>query len=163
MEKVHFFFPSKAYIQAIRKLFKTHQKRIINLIPTARIEHIGGTAIPNLMTKGDLDLQVSVSADNFDRAVTLLQTEYQNHQLENWNESYASFNDRQDSVIPVGIQLVIQGSESDFFVKSRDFLLANLEHVKELNRLKQLHSGGDMDVYIQHKGEFFTALLKRAR
>ena len=162
MEKVHFFFPSQGYIQAVKEMFEIHQKRIANLIPTARIEHIGGTAIPNLMTKGDLDLEVSVSADNFDRAVTLLQTEYQDHQLENWNESYASFNALQDSGIPVGIQLVIPGSHSDVFAKSRDFLLANPEYVEDLNRLKQLHSGADMDVYIQHKGEFFTALLERA-
>jgi hypothetical protein len=65
------------------------------------------------VTKGDLDLQVSVSVEEFNQAIVLLQTEYSEHQLENWTESFASFKDERDSDIPVGVQLVSQGSESD--------------------------------------------------
>ena len=114
------------------------------------------------MTKGDLDLQVSVSLLEFDRSVGLLQTEYSDHQLENWTESFASFKVERDSDIPVGVQLVIQGSESDIFVRSRELLLAQPEKVEELNRLKQCHTNGDMDTYIKHKGEFFTVLLENS-
>jgi GrpB-like predicted nucleotidyltransferase (UPF0157 family) len=58
--------------------------------------------------------------------------------------------------------IVIQGSESDIFVKSRELLLAQPERVEELNRLKQCHAGGDMDTYIKHKGKFFTVLLENS-
>ncbi len=91
-----------------------------------------------------------------------MQTEYSDHQLENWTESFASFKDERDFDIPVGVQLVIQGSESDIFVKSRELLLAQPEKVEELNQLKQCHADGDMDTYIEHKGEFFTALLEKS-
>jgi GrpB-like predicted nucleotidyltransferase (UPF0157 family) len=159
MEKVNFFIPSEEYLQRIAVLVEEHRKKILRLVPTARVEHIGGTSIPGLLTKGDLDLQVSVLAPEFDRSVVLLQTQYSTHQLENWTESYASFKIEDSADIPVGVQLVIEDSESDIFVKSRDLLLAQPEKVAELNRLKQSHAGGDMDTYIKNKGEFFTALL----
>ena len=157
---VRFFVPSQTYLQKVFYLFEDHRKKILYLVPTAEVEHIGATSVPGLLTKGDLDLQVSVSLPEFDRSVVLLQTEYSDHQLENWTESFASFKVKRDSDIPVGIQLVIQGSQSDIFVKSRDLLLVLPEKVEELNRLKQCHADGDIDTYIKHKGEFFTTLLK---
>jgi GrpB-like predicted nucleotidyltransferase (UPF0157 family) len=159
MEKVHFLVPSQSYLQRVSDLFKEHRQKILHLVPTAEVEHIGATSVPGLITKGDLDLQVSVSPEEFNQAIVLLQTEYSDHQLENWTESFASFKDDKDSGIPVGVQLVIDGSESDIFVKSRELLLAQPEKVEELNRLKQCHSDGDMDTYIRHKGEFFMTLL----
>lgn len=160
MKKVHFFAPSQSYLERVTALFEEHRNKILNLIPTARVEHVGATSVPGLLTKGDLDLQVSVSPQYFERAVVLLQTEYSNHQLENWTNSYASFNFERACDIPVGVQLVIQDSDSDFFVKSRDLLLAKPEKVAELNRLKQAHADGDMNTYIEHKGAFFTTLLE---
>ena len=160
MKRVQFFVPSQTYLQKVAALFEEHQKKILDLVPTALVEHIGATSVPGLLTKGDLDLQVSVSLQKFNRTVVLLQTEYSNHQLENWSKSFASFKFEADSDIPVGIQLVIQDSESDIFVKSRELLLAHPEKVKELNRLKQFHANRDMDTYIQQKGEFFTVLLE---
>jgi GrpB-like predicted nucleotidyltransferase (UPF0157 family) len=159
MDKVTFFVPSQSYLCRVVNLFKEHQRKILHLFPTAEVEHIGATSVPGLLTKGDLDLQVSVSLEEFNQAIILLQTEYSNHQLENWTESFASFKDERDSDIPVGVQLVIQGSESDIFVKSRELLLSQPERVEELNQLKQCHADGDMDTYIKHKGEFFTMLL----
>jgi GrpB-like predicted nucleotidyltransferase (UPF0157 family) len=160
MEAVDFFIPSQSYLQQVKDLFEEHRKKILHLVPTAEVEHIGATSVPGLLTKGDLDLQVSVSLAKFNQAVILLQTEYSDHQLENWTESFASFKVERDSDIPVGVQLVIQGSQSDIFVKSRELLLAQPKRVEELNRLKQCHAGGDMDTYIKHKGEFFTVLLE---
>jgi GrpB-like predicted nucleotidyltransferase (UPF0157 family) len=160
MEKVQFFLPSQSYLQKIATLFEKHRTKILHLVPTAQVEHIGATSVPNLLTKGDLDLQVSVALQEFDRAIALLQTEYCNHQLENWTESYASFKVEEGSDIPVGIQLVIQDSQSDIFVKSRNLLLAQPEKVEKLNYLKQFQADGDMDTYIDRKGEFFTKLLK---
>ncbi len=40
------------------------------------IQHIGSTAIPNSITKGDLDIQVRVSKEDFTKAVEILSTIY---------------------------------------------------------------------------------------
>ncbi len=160
MKRVQFFPPSQSYLQRVTALFEEHRKKILNLLPTALVEHVGATSVPGLLTKGDLDLQVSVSLQDFERAVILLQTEYSNHQVDNWTGSFASFNFEGGSDIPVGVQLVIQDSESDIFVKSRELLLAQPEKVAELNRLKQSHADGDMNTYIEYKGKFFTTLLE---
>lgn len=161
MQKVQFFLPSQSYLQQVQALFTEHRQKILQLLPTAQVEHIGATSVPGLLTKGDLDLQVSVSLQEFNQAVVLLQKEYFNHQLENWTESFASFKD-ENSDIPVGVQLVIQDSPSDIFVKSRNLLLTQSEKVEELNQLKQFHADGDMETYIRHKGEFFTALFEQS-
>lgn len=129
MKKVQFFVPSQSYLQTVQALFEEHRNKILNLVPTAHVEHVGATSVPGLLTKGDLDLQVSVSRHDFERSVAILQTEYSNHQLENWTKSFASFNFEGESEIPVGVQLAIEDSESDIFVKSRDLLLARPEVV----------------------------------
>jgi GrpB-like predicted nucleotidyltransferase (UPF0157 family) len=161
MQKVQFFAPSESYLLQIKALFEEHRTKIIHLVPKARVEHIGSTSVPNLLTKGDLDLQVSVLSQDFERASVLLQTAYSYDQLENWTESFASFKVDGEPEIPVGIQLVIQDSQSDIFVKSRNLLLTHPEKVAALNRLKLLHADGDMDIYIKHKGKFFTMLLEQ--
>ena len=162
MTKVNFFIPSLSYLQAVAGLFEQHRQNILDSLPTARVEHIGATSVPGLLTKGDLDLQVAVSPPEFDRAVVLLQTKYSTHQLENWTNSFASFKVEKASDLPIGVQLVIQDSKGDIFIKSRDLLLARPEKVQELNRLKQLHEDRDMDTYIEDKGKFFELLLANA-
>ncbi|MFE3575677.1 GrpB family protein [Lysinibacillus sp. NPDC059133] len=46
------------------------------LLPEADIQHVGSTAIPDSVTKGDLDIQVRVSAEQFSIAVELLSNLY---------------------------------------------------------------------------------------
>jgi GrpB-like predicted nucleotidyltransferase (UPF0157 family) len=159
MTKVNFFIPSQDYIHRVENSFEKHREKILCLIPSAKIEHVGGTSIPGLLTKGDLDLQVSVIQQEFARAIVLIRSEYINHQIENWTKSYASFKHEDEFDIAVGIQLVVENSESDIFVKSRDLLLTHPEKIEELNQLKRSYEGKDMDTYIENKGEFFTLLL----
>ena len=45
---------------------------INSLLPDACIEHVGGTALPHGITKGDLDIQVRVRADVFQAAKGVL-------------------------------------------------------------------------------------------
>ncbi|AFZ47791.1 protein of unknown function UPF0157 [Cyanobacterium stanieri PCC 7202] len=159
MQKVNLFLPSQSYLKKIKALFEYHSRKIIRLIPTANIEHIGATSVPGLLTKGDLDLQVSVSAQEFNQAVIVLSKEYSDHQLENWTTSFASFKVEEHCEIPVGIQLVIEYSESDIFAKSRDLLIAQPEKITEFNKLKQFYADEGICSYMKHKAEFFEKLL----
>ncbi|BAZ09172.1 hypothetical protein NIES4071_09780 [Calothrix sp. NIES-4071] len=67
---------------------------------------------------------------------------------------------KENSEIPIGVQLVIQGSQYDMFVRSRDLLVAQPDKINELNQLKLSHFGGDMGKYVEDKGAFFTKLLQ---
>jgi uncharacterized protein len=43
------------------------------MVPEAEIEHIGATSVPGALTKGDVDLLVSVPAERFGAAVAALE------------------------------------------------------------------------------------------
>ena len=68
MESVY-FAPEKEFRQKVERLFGEQKERIQILPPEADIQHIGSTAIPHSMTKGDLDIQVRISTERFQMAV----------------------------------------------------------------------------------------------
>jgi len=61
MERVIFYNSENLKHKAI-ELYNYQRQRIENLLPNADIQHVGSTAIPYSLTKGDLDIQVRVSA-----------------------------------------------------------------------------------------------------
>ena len=86
------YFKSATYfIYQANKLFNEQKKIILDLIPSAKIEHIGSTAIPGSITKGDLDINVRIQEKNFNHAINVLKKLYEINQPENWTENFASF------------------------------------------------------------------------
>ena len=157
--QLHFFYPSSEYIEQINLLFEQHKRKIIEAIPSAEVEHIGATSVPNAMTKGDLDLLVSVEEEQFVSAVEQLKNLYEIHQPENWTNCFASFKDENNFVIPVGIQVVITGSQVDYFAQLRDLLIEQPELLIQINKLKSSFEGKDTESYIKAKGEFYERVL----
>jgi GrpB-like predicted nucleotidyltransferase (UPF0157 family) len=88
------------------------------LLPACQIEHIGATAMPDGVTKGDVDVNVRVSQDDFPRTVERLREHFPVVQQHNWTDSYASFSDT-SRALPVGLQVTVLGSPDDFLVPLR--------------------------------------------
>ena len=143
----------------VEKVFSEEKIKILLLLPTADVEHIGGTSIPGLLTKGDLDINVRVEAGEYGAAVEVLKSMYDINQSENWADGdYASF--KSDKLkVDFGVQLTVKGAPHDFFLKFRDILRANPALVGELNALKQSFEGKPMDDYRKAKGEFIEKVL----
>ncbi|WP_368572539.1 GrpB family protein, partial [Acinetobacter baumannii] len=59
------FFEPEQYQQRCTQLFSLYRKQISALLPSAQIEHIGSSAIPNAFSKGDLDIYIEVLPDQF--------------------------------------------------------------------------------------------------
>src|ERR1700742_2958060 len=96
------------------------------MLPGARIEHIGSTAVPGSLTKGDLDICVIVEGEEFERASGVLAARFAIHQPENWSATLASFTAPSEDGIDVGVQLVPAGSADErAFVGWRDRLRAH--------------------------------------
>jgi len=55
--------------ERVATAFQGKRARLQALIPGARIEHVGSTAVAGSLTKGDLDICVIVDAEHFDAAV----------------------------------------------------------------------------------------------
>lgn len=82
------------------------------LLPDACIEHVGGTALPHGITKGDLDIQVRVGADALRVAKAVLGRAFAPDPDNVWGDGAASF--RIDAAgIPTGIHLTEIGGAFD--------------------------------------------------
>lgn len=158
MESVH-FAPEKEFRQKVERLFEEQKERIQSLLPEADIQHIGSTAIQNSMTKGDLDIQVRISAERFPMAVDRLSRVYDTNEGSTHTATFAAFKD--DSLDPpLGVQLTVIGGEEDFFWKLRDFFKARDNYRQQYDDLKRQFEGRSMDDYITAKGQFIERLMQ---
>lgn len=153
-----YFKSSKEYLERANKVFEDQKRRIQALLLNADIQHIGSTAIPGSITKGDLDINVRVSKNDFDKAIEVLKQLYDVNQPENWNDTFASFKDENNLGIDFGLQLSIKDSKYDDFTKLRDVLINDPNLVQEYNQMKQKYEGKGMDEYRKEKANFFQKL-----
>lgn len=142
--------------------FEQHKARLLELLPYADIQHIGSTAIPGALTKGDLDLQVRVLQAEFPDAEACLAQIYERNTGSIRTASFASFKDDHADP-PLGIQLSVKGSELDDFCAFRDFIVAHPGYLEEFNQLKRSAQGLTMDDYREHKGRFVEKILELAK
>ena len=154
METVH-FVKTKDVAEKIEALFSFEKQRLSEVLSGADIEHIGGTSVPGSISKGDLDINIRVRFEDFERAIENLKKLYEINQPENWSNGFASF---KDDTRNLGIQLTVIDSADDYFVAQRDYLRSHPEKVSELNLLKQKFEGKSMDEYRKEKEAFFEKL-----
>jgi GrpB-like predicted nucleotidyltransferase (UPF0157 family) len=155
------FRPAEQLRAAADQALADHTRRIGARVPVAEVEEMGATAVPGALTKGDLDLLVRVPADEFQPAISALRDAYAEHQRENWSPTFASFiaPDLADP-LPVGIQLVVAGSDDDReFTGFRDLLRRRPDLVDRVNRLKRSFEGGDPEAYWIAKQELIEVIL----
>lgn len=136
-------------------LFESEKRELSDLFPDSGIEHIGSTAIPGTLTKGDVDINIRIKSEEFDRAIEILKNLYEINQPENWSKEFASF---KDGSRDLGVQVTVIGSSEDYFVTQREYLKSHPEAVYELNDLKEQFKGKRMNEYQEAKGEFFEKL-----
>lgn len=125
----------------------------------AAIEHVGATAIPDCLTKGDLDLAIRVEARDFETCRWVLAGRFAPNPGSVSTASFCAFAD-ESSDPPVGIQLVVRGSELDVFTNFRDRLRSDPDHVRAYNALKLRHAGGPMERYRDAKAAFIAGILR---
>ena len=140
---------------------EAHRTAVLELVPGAEVEHVGATAVPGALTKGDVDVLVRVREPEFPAAVDALSRRYAIHQAHNWTPELASFTDPDATEPPVGIQLVVRGSEADrFFGPFRDALIGSDALLAEYNELKRQLDGLEYARYTELKGQFIECVLR---
>lgn len=155
------FRPKEEIESVADEVFARQRSRVLALVPSADVQHVGATAVPGALTKGDLDLVVRVPAPDFAAARERLSEIYGIHQPESWDASFASFVDAGEAAMPVGVQLVVIGSDADVFVSARDRLRAQPDVLRSLNALKAAHEGRSHEGYRAAKSAFFAAFDQR--
>ncbi len=129
-------------------VFARRRAELEGMLPGARVEHVGSTAVPGSLTKGDLDICVIVAGEEFERASRVLAERFEIHQPENWSPTLASFTAPSEVGIDVGVQLVPAGSPDErYFVAWRDHLRADPDLRARYDALKLRHQADGMDAY----------------
>ena len=152
------FLEPEQYQQNCIDLFNSYKKNISSLLPFAKIEHIGSSAIPNAISKGDLDIYIEVMSDQFEFAIEQLKTlnfiEKQNTLRTHELCMLESMNDDE-----VAFQIVVADSVFTFFLTFRNKLIDSPKLVNEYNQLKLECSHLDYDQYRKVKSDFIQNVL----
>lgn len=153
------FYSNKLFKDKAEQAFLFQKKLIKEHLPSADVQHVGSTAIPNSLTKGDLDIQVRVAAEQFSKAVNVLSLLYESNDGSIKTDEFRAFQE-ESSDPPLGIQLTVIDSEFDFFWKFRDVLLLNDQYRLEYDELKRKYEGREMEEYREAKNEFFIRMMQ---
>src|SRR5262249_28551020 len=136
--------PTTELVAAADEIVAELEASLRELLPGCRVEHIGATALPDGMTKGDVDINIRVSEEEFPRTVETLHRQFPMAQPHNWTESFASFSDT-SRALPVGLQVTVLGSRDDFLVPLRDLMRRDAALRERYDRVKRdaAHLGAD--------------------
>lgn len=118
------------------QVFAEVRQQLVAALPDARVDHVGSSAIPGAISKGDIDICVAVSADRFEAALQVL-AELGYHEA---NDTLRTPQicmlkaSRQD--VDLALQRIEAGWRFEFFLRFRDALRAAPSLVTEYNELK---------------------------
>jgi len=158
MESVRLTLVSELMPQVERVLARV-MARLRELVPGAGLHHIGATALPGALTKGDVDVLVRVAPARFPAVVEELGRHFAVKQPANWTASFASFGDDAGHELPLGIQVVVEDGEEDFFLFLRDYFGSDPQALREYDRLKTAHAPRGAEAYWKAKAEFLGSIL----
>lgn len=138
------FRPAAELWPLVDRAFQYHSREILTLVPNATVEHVGATAVPAALTKGDVDLLVRVPPDEVEAAVAALAGRYPDL----------------DGELPVDVEVVAEGSpRSEQVLRLRRELRRRPELVERSNELKLRYEGADPDAYEAAKQAFYATFL----
>ena len=158
------FLKNKAIFETIK------QKLNMFLGNNVCVEHVGSTAIPNMMGKNIID--VLVGAENnfeFEKFSKIISNQGFYPSLKSKTNIYQFFASTQNETTmgDIHIHLVVKNTERfNDFILLKDYLLKNtLEAEKYLNYKKQIlnNFGADRETYRKIKSEYVTSLIKKAK
>jgi len=157
-----YFKSEKTLRKTVKKAFLQEKRVIAKILPSVDVQHVGSTAIPNSLTKGDLDIQVRVKKEDFTKTVKELLKLYKKDTENRCTKTYVSFK-KYNGEILIGIQVTVINSKEDDFSKLRDILLSNPKYQKELDSLKKKYNGKTMSEYRRVKAKFFNRLKQTSK
>jgi GrpB-like predicted nucleotidyltransferase (UPF0157 family) len=143
----------------IRRALQRVTAELSSSLPDALIEHVGATAVPGSLTKGDLDVLVRVPESQFQPAAAQLKRRFA-PKPENRPADLASFEAEPEDGVLIGVQLVVAGGRTDrLFVRWRDRLIQEPDLLQRYNEFKQEHRDLDYPEYTEAKAKFIEREL----
>jgi GrpB-like predicted nucleotidyltransferase (UPF0157 family) len=150
--------PERAYAAA-QRLFEVTKAKLIGRLPaTAEVHHIGATALPGCLTKGDLDIVVRIPARDFAAADAVLAALFSRNEGSIRTDTFSAFEDNASDP-HLGVQLAVIDGPFDNFHVFVDALRQSPQHVADYNALKRRYDGASMETYRAAKDAFVARVL----
>jgi GrpB-like predicted nucleotidyltransferase (UPF0157 family) len=144
---------------AAETLFRAIASELAALLPaSAEVLHIGATAVPGCLTKGDLDIVIRVDRVDFPAAHALLSGRLSRNDGSVRTDAFAAFEDAHCSP-HLGVQLTAKGGALDIFHHFVEALRADPALVRRYNALKQRFRDRPMADYRAAKDAFVGEVL----
>lgn len=154
------FIEQSEYLPRIDAIFNELYESLLSISPNFRVEHIGSSSIPGAVSKGDLDIFIGVTQEEFNRTIQLLESIgfYEKTDTLRTESLRMMVTDSYEE--DVAVQLVANGSEHESFLEFRDKLRSNPDLVSRYNQLKFDCKGLAHDNYREVKSAFIETVLK---
>jgi GrpB-like predicted nucleotidyltransferase (UPF0157 family)/N-acetylglutamate synthase-like GNAT family acetyltransferase len=143
----------------VARVLEDAEGELQSLVPGIELHHIGATSMPDGLTKGDVDVNLRLPPDRFEQVVAALSTRFDIAQPQNWTSTYASFSD-DGMLLPLGIQVTVEGSDDDFLVSLRDELRDDAALRRRYEQIKREAAPAGRDAYWFAKDNFLRGILR---
>jgi GrpB-like predicted nucleotidyltransferase (UPF0157 family) len=149
------------YQEVANAAYEDAELLLSSILPDARIEHVGASAVPGAYSRGGVDICVAVPPDAFDEALGVLcEAGYlprsQAEADDRWAALAAPYGD-----VELMLQLVESGSTHESLMRLRDALRGDPVLLARCNAIK-IEAGPQGGVaYADAKARFFADVLKR--
>jgi GrpB-like predicted nucleotidyltransferase (UPF0157 family) len=147
------------YQAEIAARFKDVRTVLSALVPEGRVEHIGSSAIPGAISKGDLDICLIVPAAAHANIVSRLISQGYEEQQDTLRTPELCMLNAPAVAAAHAIQLVASGSKFEDFLRFRDALLAYPALVEQYNAVKLQSSHLGAANYRAAKSAFIATVL----
>lgn len=154
------FYEAQDYQDKVNEIFKSLEIELSKYLNCARIIHIGASSLQGAVSKGDLDVFVGVSKDDFESSLIAIKNlgYIEKEGTLRTSQLCMLVTDKYDH--DVAIQLVENGSEFEDFLKFKNILSKRPYLVEEYNELKRSSSHLDEDRYRSKKSKWVESLLE---
>lgn len=158
MSEIVTFASQEKFRESANELYMNHAAILKEAVPEAEIYHVGSTAVEGSLTKGDVDLQIRVDQSSFEEMRDFLERNYDRNEGSSQTAFFGAY-EKNDEVLPLGLQLTLKDSDVDNFWKVTQFFKENPDITRSYNELKVQYKGKDMQDYRDEKAVFMRNLL----
>lgn len=142
-------------------LFQALRRQLEPLLPHHGIEHIGASAIPAAISKGDLDICIITPNGQLADTITIIKTLGYREKEDTLRTDQLCMLIPQSGNNDVALQIIEAGSQFEFFLTFRNALRANPSWVVDYNQVKQAAASLSEEEYRHKKADFIDSILRR--
>jgi GrpB-like predicted nucleotidyltransferase (UPF0157 family) len=152
-EEIVHFLPTEEIFEKAKVVFENQKSELERILPPVDIQHVGSCAVPGMIGKFDVDIQIRVTKEKFSEIVENLKKNYKHKHPEMWTSEFAIFSNNKEYHIDLVVTVI--DSRYDDFYRVRDALIADPNLLKEYNNLKRKFEGKKYAEYREAKMKFF--------